>query len=343
MTKPIQNTFHLGKLTLPRTAMLAPMAGVADRAYRLLCMSYGAAGTVSEMVSVKGLCYGDKASTELCTITEQERPLGLQLFGSDPDFVGRAAAMVQQYQPDWIDLNMGCPVHKVVTTGAGSALMKNIPLAQEIVRAAVKESSVPITVKFRLGWDNASRNAVNFAQAMEDAGSSAITVHGRTKEQLYSGKADWDAIRQVKQSVSIPVIGNGDVRTAADCIAMYEQTGCDMVMVGRGTYGNPFLFREITAAMLKQPVTRPTLEERMETMLRHVRLILACNPQKPQNVAIREARKHAAWYMTGMYGAAKFRARCYQLDSYEAAEQLAEDFLKLQHEKEAESLCTPEE
>ncbi len=324
------STFRIGTIAMPRTAMLAPMAGVADRAYRLLCREYGAAATVSEMVSVKGLCYGDKASAELCTLTAGERPAGLQLFGSEPEFVGRAAAMVQQFSPDWIDINMGCPVHKVIATGAGSALMRNMPLAQEIVRAAVRESSVPVTVKFRLGWDENSRNAVEFALAMEDAGAAAIAVHGRTKEQLYSGKADWNAIYQVKQAVKIPVIGNGDIRTAADCLAMYAQTGCDMVMAGRGTYGNPFLFREINAAITEKPYTSPTLEERMETMLYHIRLILKCNTQKPPEIAIREARKHAAWYMTGMYGAAKFRARCYQLSSYAEAQQLAEDFLTLQ-------------
>lgn len=326
------DTFRIGKVEMPRTAMLAPMAGVADRAYRLLCREYGAAATVSEMVSVKGLCYGDKASAELCTLTDEERPAGLQLFGSEPEFIGRAAALVQQYSPDWIDINMGCPVHKVVATGAGSALMRDIPLAQEIVRAAVRESSVPVTVKFRLGWDAHSRNAVEFALAMEDAGAAVLTVHGRTKEQLYSGNADWSAIREVKRAVHIPVIGNGDVRSAADCLALYEQTGCDMVMIGRGTYGNPFLFREITAAMAGQPFVAPTLEERMETMLHHIRLIIECNPQKPPEIAIREARKHAAWYMTGMRGAAKFRARCYQLSSYAEAQQLADDFIKLQQE-----------
>lgn len=328
----IQTAFTLGKITLPRTAMLAPMAGVADRAYRLLCRSFGAAATVSEMVSVKGLCYGDKGSAGLCTITEPERPMGLQLFGSEPEFVRKAAALVQQYNPDWIDINMGCPVHKVVATGAGSALMRNIPLAQEIVRAAVRESSVPVTVKFRLGWDETSVNAIPFAQAMEDAGAAAIAVHGRTKSQLYSGKADWNTIRAVKQAVSIPVIGNGDVQTAADCLAMYEQTCCDLVMVGRGTYGNPFLFREIEAAMAGESIILPTLEERMETMLRHIRLILECNPEKPPEIAIRDARKHAAWYMTGLYGAAQFRARCYHLASYAEAQQMAADFLALQKE-----------
>lgn len=331
-----QTAFTLGSVTFPKTAILAPMAGVADRAYRLLCRSFGAAGTVSEMVSVKGLCYGDKGSGELCTITEPERPMGIQLFGSEPEFMARAAALVQQYAPDWIDINMGCPVHKVVATGAGSALMRDIPLAQEIVRAAVRESSVPVTVKFRLGWEETSRNAVPFAKAMEEAGAAAITVHGRTKAQLYSGKADWNAIREVKQAVHIPVIGNGDVQTAADCLAMYAQTGCDLVMAGRGTYGNPFLFREINCAMQGKTAAPPSLEERMETMLRHVRLILECNPQKPPEIAIRDARKHAAWYMTGLYGAAQFRARCYHLDSYDAAQQLADDFLQLQKQHAAD-------
>lgn len=326
------DVFQIGRITMPRTAMLAPMAGVADRAYRILCREYGAAATVSEMVSVKGLCYGDKASADLCTLTAQERPAGLQLFGSEPDFIGRATAMVQQFTPDWIDINMGCPVPKVVSTGAGSALMRNIPLAQEIVRSACRESSVPVTVKFRLGWDADSQNAVAFAQAMEDAGAAAITVHGRTKAQLYSGKADWNAIAAVKQAVRIPVIGNGDVRTGADCVAMYNQTGCDMIMVGRGTYGNPFLFQEIEAALSQKPYTPPTLEQRMETMLLHIRYILTCQTKKPPEVAIREARKHTAWYMTGCYGAAKFRARCYQLNSYAEAQQLAADFLALQQE-----------
>lgn len=320
MTNPVR----LGSLTLPKTAMLAPMAGIADTAYRLLCRSFGAAATVSEMVSVKGLCYGDKASAALCTITPEERPMGLQLFGSEAEFVGRAAALVQQFEPDWIDLNMGCPVHKVVATGTGSALMRDIPLAQSLIRAAVRESGVPVSVKCRLGWDDSTRNVVAFAKAMEDAGAAWITIHGRTKAQLYSGSADWNAIRDVKRAVRIPVIGNGDVRSASDCQAMYEQTGCDLVMIGRGSYGNPFLFREIAMRAAGRTVDPPTLEERMEVMLRHVRLILACNPQKPSEVAIRKARKHTSWYMTGMPHAAQLRAACFQISSYEDAQRCAE-------------------
>ena len=328
---------QIGTVKIDGRLVLAPMAGVTDLAFRRICREHGAALTVTEMVSTKALCYQDRKTPRLLELAPDEHPAAAQIFGHEPETMAEGARIaLEKSGCDIIDINMGCPVHKVVATGAGSALMRNIPLAQEIVRAAVRESSVPVTVKFRLGWDENSINAVPFAQAMEAAGAAAITVHGRTKSQLYSGKADWNAIREVKQAVSIPVIGNGDVQTAADCLALYEQTGCDLVMAGRGTYGNPFLFREIQAAMSGELVVPPTLEERMETMLRHVRLILECNPQKPPEIAIRDARKHAAWYMTGLYGAAQFRARCYHLDSYAAAQQLAEDFLQLQkqhHEK----------
>lgn len=324
-------TITIGSHTFEKTAALAPMAGVADASYRILAKEHGAVLLVSEMISAKGLCYDSKGSAELCRITETERPMALQLFGSEPEFIARAAAMVQEYKPDFIDLNMGCPVPKVVNTGAGSALMKTPDLAAECVRAAVKESSVPVTVKMRIGWDADHINAAEFAKAMETAGAAAITVHGRTKTQLYSGNADWSQIAAVKRAVSVPVIGNGDICSAQDAAAMYAQTGCDLVAVGRATYGNPWIFKEIDSYFKGIPYTPPTPEERMEMMLRHIRMIVG-GSKKPPEIAIREARKHASWYMTGHFGAAAFRARCYNLSSYEEAERLAEDFLEVNKE-----------
>lgn len=321
-------TITIAGIQLHKTAALAPMAGVADTSYRQLCCEMGAVMCVSEMISAKGLCYNSKGSAELCRITDSERPMGLQLFGNESEFIAKAVCLLQEFRPDWIDLNMGCPVPKVVNSGAGSALMKTPELAAACVRAAVKEASVPVTVKMRIGWDAQSVNAVPFAQAMESAGASALTVHGRTKSQLYSGKADWKIIRQVKEAVKIPVIGNGDVTNAADCEQMYNVTGVDLVAIGRATYGNPWIFREIDCYFRGIPFTPPTPEERMELMLRHIRMIMA-HSEKPPALAIREARKHASWYMTGGKGAAAFRARCYQLSDYAEAERLAEDFLKM--------------
>ncbi|MBQ8080235.1 MAG: tRNA dihydrouridine synthase DusB [Oscillospiraceae bacterium] len=322
----MQNVTIAG-LNVPRTAALAPMAGVADAPYRTLAMEQGAALCVSEMISAKGHCYNSRGSEPLCRITDAERPMGLQLFGSEPEFIARAAAMIQAFHPDWIDLNMGCPVPKVVNTGAGSALMKTPELAADCVRAAVRESSVPVTVKMRIGWDADSVNAVPFAKMMEQAGAAAICVHGRTKQMLYSGKADWETIRQVKQAVGIPVIGNGDVTDGASAKAMYEETGVDLVAVGRASYGNPWVFREIACTLEGRPYEKPTPEERMDMMLRHIRMIVEYS-DKPPKLAIREARKHASWYMTGGRNAAAFRNRCYALASYEEAQQLAEDYLR---------------
>lgn len=324
---------NIGKVRIAKTAGLAPMAGVADRAYRLMSRKFGASYVVSEMVSAKGICYGDKKTAQLCTVTPDERPMAVQLFGSEPEFMERAVKIVLEYSPDIIDINMGCPVPKVVNTGAGSSLMRDIKLASQVAESAVKASEgTPVTVKFRSGWDSSSVNAVEFAKAMESAGVSAIAVHGRTREQFYSGTADRSVISDVKKAVSIPVIGNGDVTDARSCAKMYEETGCDLVMIGRGSYGNPFVFREIEAYCKGEEYTAPTVEEKMETMLEHIRLMLSLS-EKSEELAMHEARKHSAWYMNGCYGSAKFRARCYRLESFAEAENLAQEFIQLQHSR----------
>ena len=326
-------TIDIGGVKIPRTAALAPMAGVADRAYRLMCREYGAAMVTSEMVSAKGIVYSDRKTAELCTVTPEERPMAVQLFGSEPEFMAKAVDIVLRYEPDIIDINMGCPVPKVVGTGAGSALMKDIPLAAKVCEAAVKAAgSIPVTVKIRSGWSKDENVAPQMAKALENAGAAAVAVHGRSRDQFYSGESDNSVIKAVKDAVSIPVIGNGDVTDFASCERMYRETGCDLVMIGRGSYGRPFIFEEIAAGMAGEDYTPPTLEEKMEIMLRHIRLMLTLS-EKPEELAMHEARKHAAWYMNGYYGSAKFRGRCYQLSSYAEAEELAGEFIALQNSR----------
>ncbi|MDR0821876.1 MAG: tRNA dihydrouridine synthase DusB [Oscillospiraceae bacterium] len=297
------NTITIGNLTLPQTAALEPLAGAGDAAFRAICRRFGAAVVTTEMVSAKGLCYNNEGSERLIRLTNDERPVGVQLFGNEPYSMAKATEKVIRNKPDFIDINAGCPVPKVVREGAGSALLKDLPLLSAVVKAVVSASDVPVTVKIRSGWSDDT--SVETARVVEQAGASAVTVHARTREQFYSGRADRDVIKRVKQAVKIPVVGNGDVATLDDVLRMYEQTGCDLVGIGRGVLGNPQLFAEVNAYFNNQTYTPPTLDEKLEIIRNHIELIIT---NKGELTAMKEARAHIGWYLRGMRGAAKLRA-----------------------------------
>lgn len=312
----------IGNLEIKGYACLAPMAGVADRAFRELCMSYGAAYVISEMVSSKGLTMQDKKSKELLFLSDAERPAGAQIFGDNPEIMANAALKAMEFSPDFIDINMGCPAPKIAGNGGGSALLKNPELIGKIVKKVVEVSPVPVTAKIRIGWDKNSINAVEIAKIIEAEGADAITVHGRTKDQMYAPPVSLDEIANVKKAVSIPVIGNGDVVDGKSAKLMLDMTGCDFLMVGRGALGNPWIFQCINAYLNKEAdFTEPTLEEKMDVMLRHIGTL--CE-YKGVRIGMREARKHAAWYIKGIRGAAAFRQEIGQLSTMDELKALAE-------------------
>lgn len=316
----------IGKQTIKGRALLAPMAGVTDLPFRELCVSFGAACVVTEMVSAKALTFSDRKSDALMELSPEERPAAIQLFGDDPETLAQAARLAVLHQPDFIDLNMGCPAPKIAGNGSGSALMKNPELCGRIVAAVKAAVDVPVTVKIRKGWDSRSVNAVEVARICADAGADLVTVHARTREQMYTPPADWDVIRQVKQAVSIPVIGNGDVVDARSAARMLEQTGCDAVMVGRGALGNPWIFSQINAYLEHGlPIPEPGVNERIRVLLRHIRSL--CD-YKGEFLGMREARKHVGWYLKGMRGAAGFRREAGALETYAQLERLTQEILQ---------------
>lgn len=318
----------IGNLEINGHACLAPMAGVADRAFRELCVSYGASYVISEMVSSKGLTMQDKKSKELLYLSEKERPAGAQIFGNDPETMAKAALDAMEFSPDFIDINMGCPAPKIAGNGGGSALLKNPELIGKIVEAVVKTSPVPVTAKIRIGWDFDSINAVETAKRIEAAGADAITVHGRTKSQMYAPPVDLAEIARVKNAVSVPVIGNGDIVDGESARKMLDETGCDFLMVGRGALGNPWIFECINAYLdNKGTYIEPSLEEKMNVMLRHIGTL--CE-YKGTRVGMREARKHAAWYIKGIRNAASFRQEIGRLSSLDELKILAERVVESQ-------------
>ena len=287
---------------------LAPMAGVADAAFRRIAREFGASYTVTEMISAKGLMYGDRKTAELMRLAPGEHPVAVQIFGSDVEAVRIAVPLaVEGSGADILDINMGCPTPKIVNNGDGCALMRDLSRAERVIRTAVAASPIPVTVKFRLGWDEGSRNCVEFARMAQAAGASAVCVHGRTRMQQYAGRADWDMLARVREAVDIPFVANGDVCTGADAASLLQKTGADLVMVGRGALGNPWLFREIEAVLAgREAPPAPDLAERLSVAARQIEYAAA---DKGERIAMLEARKHLAWYLKGYRGMASYRAR----------------------------------
>ena len=313
---------EIGSLKINGHASLAPMAGVADRAFRELCVGYGASYVVSEMISSKGVSLGDRKSKQLMQLSDAERPAGVQIFGNDPEIMAESVKTVLGVHPQFVDINMGCPAPKIAGNGGGASLMRNPELAEQIV-AAVKKAcgEIPVTVKIRAGWDFDKINAVEMAKRAENAGAAAVTVHGRTRQQMYAPPVNHEIIAEVKKAVSIPVVGNGDITDGITAAKMLEDTNCDFLMVGRGALGRPWVFQQINAYLNEGRILpEPPVSERMRVMLNHIQMLCT---YKGERVGIREARKHATWYTKGIRDAAQFRRELGMLESIAQLEEIA--------------------
>ena len=316
----------IGNVNLDNEVFLSPMAGVTDLPFRLICKEKGCGMLYTEMINAKALCYDDENTKKMLKIEDEEHPIAVQIFGSDPEYMGKAAAIMNQYPNEILDINMGCPAPKVIKNGDGSALMRNPKLAAEVLKAVVKNSEKPVTLKIRKGWDDNSVNALEIAKIAEECGISALAIHGRTREQFYSGKADWDIIAEIKQSINIPVIGNGDVFDVQDAVNMLEKTKCDAIMIGRGSQGNPWIFNRINHYMKTGEVLpEPTLEEKISTAIKHMNLAVA---EHGEYVAVREMRKHIGWYLKGLKNSAKYRDQINKITDYKEVIAILEEYVQ---------------
>lgn len=316
----------IGNVQLDNEVFLSPMAGVTDLPFRTICKEKGCGMLYTEMINAKAVCYDDENTKKMLRMDKDEHPVAVQIFGSDPEFMGKAAIIMNQYPNEILDINMGCPAPKVIKNGDGSALMRNPKLAAEVLTAVVKNSEKPVTLKIRKGWDDDSVNAVEIAKIAEECGISALAIHGRTREQFYSGKADWDIIAEIKQAINIPVIGNGDVFEVEDAVNMLEKTKCDAIMIGRGAQGNPWIFNRINHYMKTGEILpEPTLEEKITTAIRHMNLAVA---EHGDYVAVREMRKHIGWYLKGLKNSAKYRDQINKITDYKEVIAMLEEYMQ---------------